>query len=57
MYLATSYWRGSLHISNMREFDEEQKAQDYVKSLDGYPNFVRIYKLSETEDPILIRIK
>lgn len=54
MYIVTSYWRGSMHVDNMRGFDDEEKAKAYyftiAKSARGERN-VRAYQLSDNQQP------
>ncbi len=62
MYLASSYWRGALNIGDMRMFNTEEEAWNYVLSLPRVrilyreesrvlPSYARIYLLSATEPP------
>jgi hypothetical protein len=52
MYLVTTKWR-NFHVTPMRLFEDLEKAKKYALFLDDPPV---IYKLSETEPPVKIRV-
>ena len=59
IYLASSYWRGAMNVSNMRSFPTLQEAIDYIILLGSAKSFAsivfyRIYELSSTSPPICI---
>ncbi len=69
MYLASTYWRGSLNIGEMRLFKTEKEAFEYVETLlresdirvgtdarpSEYHHLSRVYKLSASDPPKLLR--
>ena len=55
MFMVTTNWRGSLHIDPMRLFPTLEEAAKYGSDLHG--GTLRIYQLSATAEPILIKSK
>lgn len=63
-YMVSTYWRGSLHISNMRLFDNEVDAKAYITSVlqqeyktqniytPSIAGGMRLYKLSDNAEPV-----
>ena len=67
MFIASTYWRGSINIEKLRSFENEADAVQYVKSFDncylmdkGYrtfvPSFARVYEVFKDKPPRLVKI-
>jgi hypothetical protein len=63
MFLASSYWRGSINIGQMRSFPTEKEAIDYVRGLSDCqtvaqfaPYLARVYEIFPDKPPRLVKI-
>lgn len=55
MFLVTTIWRGAMNVGNMRGFLNEEDAWAYWRSVESNASFKRIYKLSDSGEPELLK--
>ena len=63
MFIASSYWRGSMNVKQMRQFRSEQDAIGYVANLPDcnlkgkfVSSFARVYEVFPDKPPRLIKL-
>ncbi len=54
-FLASSYYRGALNVNDMRHFDNEQAAHDYISSSISQYGDSRVYELFSDKPPRLCK--
>jgi hypothetical protein len=55
VFIATSYWRGSLHVDNLRVFDNEADAVAWAKSVEPMGG-CRVYEVFPDKPPRRVKI-